>query len=136
MSEGVPMTIDDIDRLYEQARRVGAGEREREALVEALLTRDDREVVMFHFELLRDRTDEALYRALRDCFDRRGKGAEAFLREVFLRELSPRARADALFVLGRMRSKHARPLALGVREAEDEELRSTACVVLGWVGTE
>lgn len=135
-SEDVPMTIDEIHRLYEDARRVGAGDREREALVDALLSRHDREAVGYHFELLRERTDEALYQALRDCFERHGKAAEGVLREVFLRERSPRARADALFVLGRMRSKHARPLALKAMEAEDEALRRMGDVVLGWMGSE
>ncbi len=135
-SDDVPMTIDEIERLHEEARRVGAGDREREALVDALLSRHDREAIGYHFELLRDRTDEALYQALRDCFERHGKPAEGVLREVFLRERSSRARADALFVLGRMRSKHARPLAVEAVGAEDEELRRMGGVVLGWVGAE
>lgn len=136
MSNKEPMTIDDIDRLYEQARHANAGSAEREALVEGLLTRDDREAVMYHFELLRDRTNEALYRALRACFDQHGRMAAVVARDVFLRQRSPAMRADALLVLGRMRSKQARQLALEVIEAEDEELRHAACVVLGWVGTE
>ena len=94
--------------------------------------RHDREMLEHHYELLRDRSKWRLYVDLRSAFKKHGKAAEAFLLEVFPREGSPGMRADALLLLGLLRSKQARRLAIESITAEDEELRHKACVVLGW----
>lgn len=126
------MTLDDLERLHQRARQADAGSDEHQALVEALLTRN-LEGVMDHFEQLRDRTSEALYEALRDCLDRHGTMATVVAREVFLRQRAGDAGGGA--ARARAHGEHAGAVA-GARviAAEDEGLRGTASVVLGWVG--
>jgi HEAT repeats len=129
------MATDELQRLYDRARSANPNFDERQELVAALLAREDREAIEYHYGLIRDRSDRRLYLDVRTSFKKRGKAAEAFSLEAYPREPSTSMRADILLLLGGLRSSGVRRLALDALSAEDEELRHKAVIVLGWVGT-
>jgi HEAT repeat protein len=104
------------------------------ALVKALLASNDRDVLEFHYEHLRDRSNRDLYLRLRAAFAKRGPVAGDFLLAKAEHETDPAMRADLLHLLGRIDHPAAVPMARDALKSPDADLRHRGCYVLGWLG--
>ena len=104
--------------------------------IEHLMRSPDGATIEPHSELLRDRQNVHIYTRLRVAFKKYGAAGEAVLVERLGTETSPEMLADIIHLLGGMRSASARGAALAAIDSPHEEIRRTACYVLGWIGTE
>lgn len=129
------MSIDELRDHYKRIWRENTSYQETRAFIGELLECHDREHLEFHFELLRSQEHFYLYCSIRAAFKKHGAAIEPFLIEKFETETDPFLRADALQLLGHVRSKSVRGLAKVAVTAEEETLRYRGVIVLGWVGT-
>lgn len=127
------MTIDDLQSKYQQVRQ-SRSFAERQAFIKELLSDQSEQAVAFHFDLLKQRENRDLYEELRAAFVKRGPSVESLLADRVDSEADPVARGDALQLLGTLRSESAPRLARRLLNAESEELRYKAIIVLGWTG--
>jgi HEAT repeat protein len=104
------------------------------ALIKALLSSHEREVLEFHYQRLRERDNRDLYLRLRAAFVERGAAAGDFLLEKAEHETDEAMRADLLHLLGRIEHPAALPLARQALKSADATLRHVGCYVLGWLG--
>lgn len=105
---------------------------------EGLLSSDSDEFLDFHLSILKDRTDEAIYNTLRSFFNQRKDKAktEVFLYNKYKSGIEDvTLKADVIQILGHLRSKYAKLLALENLNADKGDLRYRSIIVLGWVGT-
>lgn len=104
------------------------------ALIKALLSSNDRDVLEFHYQRLRDRENRDLYLRLRAAFVKRGSAAGDFLVDKAEHEADATMRADVLHLLGRIDHPAAVPMARDAVKSADANLRHVGCYVLGWLG--
>lgn len=103
-----------------------------------LLSSDDEDVLEFHFKILEDKNDEYLKRDLFSFFsDRRDKEkVDEFLYKKYKAGIDNiELKADVIQILGHLRGKHAREVALENISIRKGDLRYRSIIVLGWVGT-
>jgi HEAT repeat protein len=118
---------------YEAARRTDDFETHH-AFTKALKASDHPDVVTFHYELLRDRSNRDLYLRVRAAFDERGKVVGDFLAEKARVEKDPEMCADILHLLGLVEHPAALTMARDSLASSDPELRRRASYVIGWLG--
>ncbi len=99
-----------------------------------LLSTSDPKVIEYHFSLLKNRTNQKLFQHLRAAFAKRGLLVEDFLVKKTREATDKQLRADALQLLGNIRSPKAREIALDFISHADSNDRYRGCIVLGWVG--
>ncbi|HEX5752136.1 MAG TPA: HEAT repeat domain-containing protein [Archangium sp.] len=129
------MDIKQLERAFKSASLPTAEDEEQHSLVQQLLSSNDTEILRYHYDLLRQQENWSLFCWLRNGFAKRGPQGEDFLLQAFEKEEDPEMRGTIVHILGRMRSKGARPLALRLIASDSASLHHTAAYVLGWVGT-
>lgn len=103
-----------------------------------LLSSDDDDVLEFHFKILEDKNDEYLKRDLFAFFsDRKDKEkVDEFLYKKYKDGIdNVELRADVIQILGHLRGKHAKEVALENIAIRKGDLRYRSIIVLGWVGS-
>ena len=94
-----------------------------------------RDVIAYHFELLKRTKNEKLLEVLARFFKWRGNLGETYLAARLAAESEPFMISIGLQILGAMQSKSAVDFARQFISHSDERVRERACMVLGWVGT-
>ena len=129
------MTIDKLNETYQSIRHDVRNFLEWKAFVEQLKQLSAPEIIKFHFELLRDRTQELFYLMLREGFSARtDEKAIQFLIAQSNVETDPGMRADIVVMLGLMQRPEALNIAREYLSDSDGEARYAACTVLGLIG--
>lgn len=116
------------------ALETGSSFTERLAFIKKLLAETTPEAVQFHLQLLNRRENQQFYYEVRACFDKRGMDAEPALLDILDGKSTVTGKADALQLLGHLRSPSAPEYARGYLGSPDRELRYKAIIVLGWTG--
>jgi len=129
------MDIETLEREFTLAK-ASTDYDQHQKFIKQLLSSDAPEIIAYHFSLLKRRENWDLYQDIRYAFRKRGAVAERFLVDKMKTESDPELQADALQILGGLRSKEVLPLARHFVSHQDPDLRYRACIVLGWVGTE
>ena len=92
----------------------------------------------FHLDILKDREDQAVYNTVRSFFNKRNDKTktEDFLYERYKSGIEDIIlKADVIHILGHLRSKYAKVVALENINVDKGDLRYRSIIVLGWVGT-
>jgi hypothetical protein len=126
--------IKDLEREFQAVNHPSTDPEEQHAFAQRLLESSNPEIIRFHYELLRNRSNQLLLGIVRDAFSQRGTEGERFLIQMLEQEKSPEVLADIVLILGLMQSKAAREYSLRNLQSSQEELRHVATFVLGWVG--
>ncbi|WP_299249142.1 HEAT repeat domain-containing protein [uncultured Cytophaga sp.] len=103
-----------------------------------LLSSDSDQFLDFHLSILTDRKKEAVYNIVRSFFDERKdkiKTGEFLYNEYKSGIGDITLKADVIQILGYLRSKYAKMVALENLNADKGDLRYRCIIVLGWVGT-
>jgi len=129
------MTTQELENQYTAAMATTSFPVHQE-FVKLLLSSNERDIIKYHFELLRNRTNPKLYQRVRAAFKKRGPTGEKYLIERSRTEKNPQLLGDIMHLLGGMESAAAVPLARQLVRSADPELRDKATYVLGWVGEE
>ena len=104
----------------------------------SLLSSNSDEFLNFHLDILKDRENEAVYNTVRSFFSKRDDKAktEEFLYKRYKSGIEDiTLKADVIQILGHLRSKYAKLVALENLNADKGDLRYRSIIVLGWVGT-
>lgn len=105
----------------------------------SLLSSDDDDVLDFHLSILSDDIDDYLRRDLFAFFsDRKDKAKVGeFLFKKYTQGIEDLAiKADVIQILGHLRSKYAREVALENITVKKGDIRYRSIIVLGWVGND
>jgi hypothetical protein len=119
-----------LERLYRTASAT-ASYTEHQKFIEELLADNDPSTIDYHFGLLRNHENWSLYLDVRAAFEKRGERAADYLSERIQTETDGDLKADALLLLGLMRSPDALLFARQLLNAPNPSLREKACCVLG-----
>jgi hypothetical protein len=128
------MDLEVLEREYTIAKETNNFSKHQQ-FIKQLLSSNEPPIVDYHYRLLTKRDNRDLCLRLRAAFKKRGVVAEGFLIDRFKVEQDPKLQGDILHLLGGLRSKEARPIALEFLAHQDQEHRNIGCYVLGWVGT-
>jgi hypothetical protein len=126
------MDIAELEKRYLAAKQSDDDD-VHDAFAEELVASNDPDVIRYHYGLLADRENHALYQRVRAAFEDRGKTGQAFLVEQAKHEQDPRLHADILHLLGIMGSPAALDMARQDVNASEPEIRRRAAYVLGWL---
>lgn len=122
-----------LQALHQSAKRTDDFENHH-AFTKALKSSNDPDILDYHYNLLRERSNRDLYLRIRAAFDERGPTVGDFLEEKARVEKDSAMRADILHLLGLVKHPAAVPMARDSLKAKDPELRRRACYVIGWLG--
>ena len=128
------MDMDYLEHEYHIAKGT-TSYTQHQKFIKQLLFSNESSIIAYHFGLLKRRENWDLYQSVRYAFLKRGLVAERFLIDRIKHENDPELQADALQLLGGLRSKEALPLARDFVTHPDSDHRYRGCFVLGWVGT-
>lgn len=129
------MILEELKQEHEKAKHPNTQYIDHMAFIKKMVASNEDSIVNFHYNLMKDRSNRKLHQRIRYSFFKRGKVAEAFLLKAIETENDDLLLSDTIFILGLLRNKSARKSAIQHILSKNEELRHTACVVLGWVGT-
>lgn len=127
------MNIEDLEKEYRRVYDLGSNFTEWLKLKKLLLSDNSFETCQYHYDLLKNRNNIALYHRLRACFMDR-PNVEDFLLEKAETEKDEEMQADILHALGSINSPHAKTIAHEFLNHNNEYHREVASFVLGWVG--
>jgi hypothetical protein len=125
--------LKELQELYLSANN-SADLSEQLDFIDKLMLENDDETISFHYKLLKDKKDERFFQYLRGDFKKRGSSGEQFLLKAIKNENDPDLKAEALFILGSMKSAEAKPIAIQFLKEEKYDYKYKGIIVLGWVG--
>jgi hypothetical protein len=127
------MNVEELKKEYKRVNDIGDNISEILKLKKMLLSTNEPDILEFHYELLRQRTNIKLYLHVRAAFMDR-PAIEGFLIDKSKIEKDEEMQADILQILGTIKSLQAAIMAREYLNHENEYHREVASFVLGWVG--
>ncbi len=100
-----------------------------------LLSSNNKEILEFHYDLIKNEANKELYYDLRSSFmDRPIVEVEEFLLKKYSTETNITTKADIIQILGTLGSSKISPIAKVNINSEIRDIRYRCIIVLGWVG--
>jgi hypothetical protein len=105
-------------------------------ITSTLLSSNDKTMLNYHYSLLKIKNNPDLYYDIRVSFTERPKEIiEPFLLHKLETEQDLSLKADAIQLLGNIRSAHILPYAKSNIKSDNRDIRYRCIIVIGWVGS-
>ncbi len=132
------MNIDDLKKEFSSVEK-NKDEvtliRQVDGFIEKLLSCNDSDSLDFHYSLLKNKENHYLYTSIRNAFKKRDKNIiEPFLLKKIQEEVNSYLKADAIQLLGNIRSPKILPYVREHIKSKDGNIRYRCIIVLGWMG--
>ncbi|MCF6348447.1 MAG: HEAT repeat domain-containing protein [Flavobacteriaceae bacterium] len=128
------MSLEKLKKKYEMAFKSEDLSLQLDFLDELLENNED-EIILFHYNLLKNKSDKRFFQYLRADFKKRGQKGESFLLDKIKEETDLELKGEILHILGGMRCASAKPFAKDLLNETDYNSKYKGIIVLGWLGS-